>query len=173
MTTQPNDELQKAIEELIALHAEDFGPMTPLPKCLKVVKASAKKLQQVEKERDEWKATSESWESTAKLVSKLPCGHPNDCAYDVNNDGRWAHIRCVWCERDQLKAALWDLSNSSTQLIDALVDAANHNPMPVTNWTALLNNTIKALSNPVVQSALNQKESTTQCHPKAPSAKPI
>jgi uncharacterized protein YjhX (UPF0386 family) len=58
-------------------------------------------------------AEAESWESTAKLVSKLPCGHPNDCGYDKNNDGRWANIGCIWCERDQLKAAFRELAEAA------------------------------------------------------------
>lgn len=58
-------------------------------------------------------AESEAWESTAKLVSKSPCGHPNDCAYDKNADRRWANIGCVWCERDNLRAALVKIAKSS------------------------------------------------------------
>lgn len=51
-------------------------------------------------------AEAESWESTCRVMqeSKLPCGHPNDCGYDMNGDGRFARIGCVWCERDRLMA---------------------------------------------------------------------
>jgi hypothetical protein len=75
-------------------------------------------------------AESESWESTAKLVAKLPCGHPNDCAYDKNNDGRWANIGCIWCERDQLKQVEKDkqmlMSEISGSVMGLMMHPSDH-----------------------------------------------
>jgi len=92
--------LQKVIKSL-----ED-GMWAFTPPNQDAIRLVIKQIEEVIKERDSWKASSDSWESTAKLVSKLPCGHPNDCAYDKNADGRWANIGCVWCERDALRVDL-------------------------------------------------------------------
>lgn len=83
---------------------------------IRIIHQLQQKIAELEKQLKVSKANAESWESACKLDSKLPCGHPNDCSYDKNNDGRWANIGCVWCERDQLQQKIAELESSNATL---------------------------------------------------------
>jgi hypothetical protein len=139
---EPKTELQKAVEEFErALNTNGL----PRYQCALAILDAAKQLSEreafiklqeslmqdkdkqleaVTKKRDDWKASSESWESTAKLPpSSIPCGHPDACCYDKKGDGTWSVIVCRMCE---LKEENNTLKADYKQALEALSEISTH-----------------------------------------------
>tara|TARA_R110000824_G_scaffold12226_7_gene53627 strand:- start:49417 stop:49764 length:348 start_codon:yes stop_codon:yes gene_type:complete len=85
-----------------------------IPQEAKAIKGQVKQLEDkcdtLTKELKAMTANSESWECVAKLDSKLPCGHPNDCGYDIKGNGTWSHIGCYACKAKRLSSVLSDIA---------------------------------------------------------------
>lgn len=97
---QPNEqtELAEAIQQAELYKSK--GWMIP-QSTVDIFLANCKQVSELREEVNKWKASSESWESTAKLpASSIPRGHPDACCYDKKGDGSWSVIACKMCEQE-------------------------------------------------------------------------
>jgi hypothetical protein len=88
--------------------------------CLKHLEYTGAQLTKAEAALKDMTFARDVWETLARLDSRLPCGHPNDCSYDIKGDGTWSHIGCVWCERDRFKLELARTCDAHRITIDGL-----------------------------------------------------